>query len=124
MFFYNLTSTRVAVFLFVLAVSLVYMWLPIFVNFSLLPSEYFLKLAFMTFFAIVSVLVGYSIPIFDSRFRPQAIRIRVGVNTVHLFVWTVFVIFLVITLYTAPAIPILSALSGADTDELSVQRGA
>jgi hypothetical protein len=124
MFFYNLTSTRASVFLFVLAVSLVYMWLPIFVNFTLLASEYFLKLAFMTFFAIVSVLVGYSIPIFDSRFRPQAARIRVSVNTVHSIVWIVFVVFLVVTLYTASAIPIISALSGADTDELSVQRGA
>ncbi|MBZ9782646.1 hypothetical protein K9857_13965 [Pseudomonas sp. REP124] len=124
MFFYNLTSTRIAVFLFVLAVSLVYMWLPLFVNFALLPSEYFLKLAFMTFFAIVSVLVGYSVPLFDSRFRPHAIRIRIPPNTVHFFVWFVFIFFLFITLYTAPAIPILSAISGADTDELSVQRGA
>jgi len=124
MFFYNVTSTRVAVFLFVLAISLVYMWLPLFVNFSLLSSDYFLKLSFMTFFSIVSVLVGYSIPIFDSRFRPQSVRIRVGANTVHFFVWAVCVVFLVITLYTAPAIPILSALSGADTDELSIQRGA
>lgn len=124
MFFYNLTSTRAAVFLFVLAISLVYMWLPLFVNFALLPSEYFLKLAFMTFFAIVSVLVGYSVPLFDSRFRPQAVRVRVPPNTVHFFVWFVFILFLFITLYTAPAIPILSAISGADTDELSVQRGA
>jgi hypothetical protein len=124
MFFYNLTSTRVAVFLFVLAVSLVYMWLPLFVNFTLLSSEYFLKLAFMSFFSIVSILVGYSIPIFDSRFRSQAVRVRVGVNTVHTFIWMVFILFLFITLYTAPAIPIISAISGADTEELSVQRGA
>ncbi|MGH8384648.1 MAG: hypothetical protein ACRD6X_00345 [Pyrinomonadaceae bacterium] len=124
MFFYNLTNTRAAVFLFVLAVSLVYMWLPLFVDFALLPSEYFLKLAFMTFFAIVSVLVGYSVPLFDLRFRPHALRIRIPPNTVHFFVWFVFILFLFITLYTAPAIPILSAISGADTDELSVQRGA
>lgn len=124
MFFYNLTSARFAVFLFVFALSIVYMWMPLFVNFTLMGNEYFLKLAFMTFFSVVSVLLGYSFPLFDSRFKPNALRIRIGVNTVHAFVWMVFITFLFITLYTAPAIPIVSALSGADTEELSIQRGA
>ncbi|WP_201189592.1 hypothetical protein [Pseudomonas fluorescens] len=123
MFFYTLTSTRVAVFLFVVAVSLVYMFLPMFVNFTLLPSEFFLKLSLVTFLSVLGILIGYNVPIFDSRFKPRALRVRVDARVVHAFVWSIFIVFMLVTLYTAPAIPLVSAIKGADTAELSFQRG-
>lgn len=124
MFFYQLTSTRFAIYVAAFALSIVYMWLPFAVNFVLLSSDYFLKLAFMTLFSLVSLLLGYFMPLFDQRFKPGAMRLVISANTVHVLVWSVFLSFLFITLYTAPAIPLVSAVLGASGEELSAQRGA
>lgn len=124
MFFYNLTSARFSVYLLAFALSVVYMWMPFLVNYVLLSSDYFLKLSFMTLFSVVSMILGFHLPIFDSRFKDGALRFVVSANTVHSFVWLSFISFLFITLYTAPAIPLVSALLGASGEELSVQRGA
>ncbi len=123
MFFYTLTSTRFALYLVAFALSLVYMWMPFFVNYIFLPSDYFLKLSMMTFISVVGMFVGYYLPLLDFRFRARATRLIVSANTVHAFVWVVFLSFLFVTLYTAPAIPIVSAISGASSEELSAQRG-
>lgn len=124
MFFYQLTSTRFAIYVAAFALSIVYLWLPFAVNFILLPSDYFLKLAFMTLFALVSLLLGYFLPLFDKRFNAGAMRLVISANAVHALVWTVFLSFLFVTLYTAPAIPLVSAVMGASGEELSAQRGA
>ncbi|CAN7496799.1 hypothetical protein LJR159_003269 [Pseudomonas brassicacearum] len=100
------------------------MWMPFFVNYIFLPSDYFLKLSMMTFISVVGMFVGYYLPLLDFRFRARATRLIVSANTVHAFVWVVFLSFLFVTLYTAPAIPIVSAMSGASSEELSAQRGA
>lgn len=124
MFFYNLTSARFSVYIAVFVLSIVYMWMPFIVNFVLLPSDYFLKLAFMTLFSLVGMLLGYYTPLFDQRFKVGAMRVVISANTVHGLVWSVFISFLFVTLYTAPAIPLVSAILGATGEELSAQRGA
>ncbi|MBT2342224.1 MULTISPECIES: hypothetical protein [Pseudomonas] len=124
MFFYTLTNTRFSLYLVAFALSLVYMVMPFFVNYIFLPSEYFLKLSLMTFFSVLSMFVGYYLPLVDFRFRASAQRLVVNANTVHFFVWVIFLVFLFVTLYTAPAIPLVSAMLGASSEELSAQRGA
>lgn len=124
MFFYTITNSRFAVYLVAVALTLVYMWMPFFVNYVFLSSDYFLKLSFMTFFSVVSMFVGYYLPLFDFRFRASATRLVLSANTVHAFVWVVFLSFLFVTLYTAPAIPLVSAIFGASSEELNAQRGA
>ncbi len=67
MFFYTLTSTRFALYLVAFALSLVYMWMPFFVNYIFLPSDYFFKVVDDDFYFgggyvcwILSAIVGFS----------------------------------------------------------------
>lgn len=123
MIFRLLTSTRLAVFLFVTAILLVYGLLPFGVALIAVSNPYFLELAQLTAAACVAILIGYNLPLLDHRFEPHAVRIRIDATAFHVVIWSAFVVFLVITFATAEAIPIVSALRGADTAELSQQRG-
>lgn len=123
MSFRLLTSTRLAVVLFVTAILLVYGLLPLGVALLALANPYFLELAQLTVVACVAIVVGYNLPLLDHRFEPTATRIRIDATAFHVVVWSAFVAFLIITFATAEAIPIISALKGAGTAELSQQRG-
>lgn len=121
--FRSLTSTRLAVAVFVAALVLVYGVLPLVVSLLFLPNPYFIELAQLTLLASVAIVVGYHLPLLDLRFDSNAARIRIDSRVFHATVWIAFVAFLLITFATAEAIPIVSALQGADTAELSQQRG-
>lgn len=121
--FRTLTSTRLAVLLFVAAIFVVYAVLPVGVELLLLPNPYFIELAVLTTVACVAIVIGYNLPLLDQRFTASAVRVRIDAKTFHATIWVAFVAFLVITFATAESIPILSALQGADTTELSQQRG-
>lgn len=112
-----------AVWIFVAAVFLVYALLPFVVNLVLLPNPYFLNLAGLTALACVCIVVGYSLPLFDHRFDRRALRLTIDADSLHVGIWCAFAAFLVVTFATAEAIPIISAIRGADTAELSQQRG-
>jgi hypothetical protein len=119
----SLTSTRLAVAVFVAALVLVYGALPLVVSLLFLPNPYFIELAQLTLVAGVAIVLGYQLPLFDHRFHPSAPRVRIAFLAFHATVWISFIVFLLITFATADAIPILSALKGANTAELSQQRG-
>jgi hypothetical protein len=121
--FRSLTSARVAVWIFVAAIFIVYALLPFVVNLLLLPNPYFLELAGLTAVSCVCIVVGYRIPLFDHRFDRGAPRLAIGADMLHVGIWCAFGAFLVVTFATADAIPIVSAIRGADTAELSQQRG-
>ncbi len=121
--FRSLTSTRLAVVLFVAAIFLVYAALPIGVDLLLLPNPYFMELAGLTTAACIAIAVGYNLPLLDHRFRVSAPRISINAKAFHTIIWVAFVAFLLITFGTADSIPIISALQGANTAELSQQRG-
>lgn len=121
--FRALTSTRLAVWVFVVSLVLVYAVLPVAVDLLILPSPYFVELAQLTVVACAAIVVGYHLPLLDERFSPRAVRIRIGSDGFHTAIWVAFGAFLIVTFATAEAIPIISALQGADTAELSQQRG-
>ena len=123
MFFNKLTDTRRAAGLLISALLAVYVALPVLVDAFLLPNPYFMQLAQLSLLACMVIAVGYVLPIFDGRFKTGAPRIVVSAQTFHAVVWGTFVVFLVITFTTAPSVPILSAIKGADAAELSLQRG-
>ena len=83
----------------------------------------FIKLAVITCISIASMWIGSFIPLVDFQFKPTAFRLKINVNWFHFVVWTIFLIFVVITFATAPSIPIISSLQGASADELSQERG-
>lgn len=121
--FRALTSTRLAVVLFVASLFIVYAALPVVVELLLLPNPYFIELAQLTVVACVSIVVGYHLPLLDRRFAPGALRLSMDAKVFHTTIWVAFVAFLIITFATAESIPIISAMRGADTTELSQQRG-
>jgi hypothetical protein len=124
MFFARLLDTRSAMPLFVIAIFTAYAAIPRLVYNSVLPDEYFIELSNLALVSCLAIWAGYSLPLFDSRFRPNARRIGINANWFHGVVWIGFLLFLLITFATAQNIPILSAIQGASTLELDAQRGA
>jgi hypothetical protein len=68
--------------------------------------------------------IGARIRIFDLRFNISAARLRFSSKKFIAFVYGIFIVFLLVTFATAPSVPILSALMGAEADDLGLQRGA
>lgn len=123
MFFNKLTDTRWAAGLLGAALLAVYVALPLFVNAFFLTNPYFVQLALLSLVAIVAIATGYALPLFDERFRKGVPQLVVSEQGFHVIVWGTFMVFLVITFTTAPSVPLLSAIGGADAAELSLQRG-
>ena len=124
MFFARLLDTRSAMPLFVIAIFAAYAAIPRLVYNSALPDEYFIELSNLALVSCLAIWAGYSLPLFDSRFRPNARRFSINANWFHALVWIGFLLFLLVTFATAQNIPILSAFQGASTVELDAQRGA
>lgn len=80
------------------------------------------QLTWLTVASVAGMLLGYRIDLFDSRISSET-KIAVNSTAFHIIVWATFFLFLVLVLSSAPSIPIVSALSGADTNQLSIERG-
>jgi hypothetical protein len=124
MFFARLLDTRSAMPLFVIAIFTAFAAIPRLVYHSVLPDDYFIGLSNVALVSCLAIWAGYALPLFDSRFRPNARRISIDANWFHAVVWIGFLLFLLVTFATAQNIPILSAIQGASTLELDAQRGA
>jgi hypothetical protein len=124
MFFARLLDTRSAMPLFVIAIFTAYAAIPRLIYHSVLPDDYFIELSNLALVSCLAIWAGFALPLFDSRFRPNARRFGINANWFHGLVWTGFLLFLLITFATAQNIPILSAIQGASTVELDAQRGA
>jgi hypothetical protein len=124
MFFARLLDTRSAMPLFVLAIFTAYAVIPRLVYHWVLPDDYFIELSNLALVSCLAIWAGYALPLFDSRFRPNARRISINADWFHSVVWLGFLLFLLVTFATAENIPILSAIQGADPVELDAQRGA
>ena len=123
MLFRLLTDTRMAPGILIAALASIYIALPFAVDALFLPSPYFIQLAQLTTLACLSIILGYLLPLFDRRFDTGVLRLRIEANSFHSVVWGAFVMFLVITLATADAVPLISALKGAAASDLAQQRG-
>lgn len=122
MLFRNLVDPRWSALLFSIALLGMYCVLPLAVD-VMLPSRHFVELAQLTAVSCAALVIGFLLPVFDQRFWPSAPRLALDDRTFHLLVWAAFLVFLLVTYATAPAIPIVSALQGASAEELSEQRG-
>ena len=107
-----------------IALLLVYSVWPIVVHFIFHPDPYFVRLASIAFVAAIFVILGFQLPIFDRQFGPKATHLTIPERALHIPMWTIFLVFFVVTVATAPAIPFLTALTGAHEHLLSEQRGA
>lgn len=123
MLFRLLTDTRMAPGILIAALAGIYIALPVAVDSLFLPSPYFIQLAQLATLACIGIVIGYLLPLFDRRFDGQVLRLRIEANSFHSVIWGAFAVFLVITIATADAVPLISALRGAVASELSQQRG-
>ncbi|WP_152031508.1 hypothetical protein [Pseudomonas putida] len=119
----KLFSPRFGFYLFVCAVGFTYGILPFFLYSYGGVSEYFLKLSLLTAVAIISLFVGFKLSVLDGQFVPGAPRVILSSGLFNFVVWAFFFVFAFYTFYTAPSIPLLSAIQGAGADDLSQQRG-
>jgi len=119
----KLFSPRFGFYLFVVAVGTTYGIMPAVLYFFAGATDYFLKLSVLTLVAVMALFVGYKLPILDGQFAPGAPRLIVPSGLFNFCVWTFFFVFAFYTFYTAPSIPLVSAIQGAGADELSQQRG-
>ena len=108
---------------FCVALGIVYGLIPLVAYFFVIPEPSFLRLAWLTSLAVIGLLIGSKVSLFDVQFSPRAFRIAVPATAFHATTWLVFLVFVAITFLTAPSIPLISALQGASADSLSQERG-
>ena len=123
MFFSRLFDARGAAFVLIAGLLTIYVALPLVVDSMFLPNPYFVQLAMLSIVGCATIALGYRLPLFDHRFKPGAARITLSAQVFHAFVWSTFVVYLLITFTTADSIPIISAIKGASAADLSLQRG-
>lgn len=122
--FQKLTDPRNSALLFAAALAAMYALLPFLLNAVYFEDRYFFEVGWICLIGCAGLVIGFQLPIFDSRFRPDAQRFVINATAFHVVVWVSFIAFLLIAFSTASSIPILKALSGASADELSQSRGA
>jgi hypothetical protein len=105
------------------ALGIVYGLIPLAAYLFVIPEPSFLRLAWLTSLAVMGLLVGSKVSLFDGQFGPRALRIAVPATAFHATTWLVFLVFVAVTFLTAPSIPLISALQGASADSLSQERG-
>jgi hypothetical protein len=116
-------SPRFGVFLFAFGLFLYYVAIPLVLYFSGGGKETYLLLAHTGLVAISSLALGYLSPLTDSRFRAGSVRLVVDGRLFNGALWSFSLVFMVLVLYSAPAIPLLSAFAGSSADVLSQERG-
>jgi len=105
------------------ALGIGYGILPLLIHLTVIPSPEYLGLALLSTIGVAAMVLGAQVPLLDRRFLPEAHRLDVNGNLLVGATSLVFIAFVVVTMATAPTIPLLSALEGASADILSQERG-
>lgn len=108
---------------FLIVIAIVYMIIPFSIVLATSNEKKFGLLAMLTLVSIFAMLLGNNISIMDRLFYSSSKRLHVSANGFVKCVWLFFLIFIVVTMVSASAIPIISATSGADAELVSQQRG-
>lgn len=109
--------------LFIAIIFLAYGVVPFYLSLSSSRDFFFALLAGIALVSVFSMWFGNRVPVFDQYFRVNSPRFEVSSQWFVGMIWVVFITFIIITFATAQSIPLISALAGADSTELSQQRG-
>jgi hypothetical protein len=109
--------------LLICGLAILYVAVPLSIDYFVARDRYLITLATATAVAIASIATGFRIPWLDRRFDHQSKRLRVSSKQLQLAVWLSFLVFVFVVLFTAKTIPLFSAIRGSPTEELSVERG-
>ena len=124
MFLRKLLDPANAVRLFVAAIAIMYLSLPIYAYFFDNYDTYNLELSVLTVAAILMIVFGASLPLFDEFIANSSTKIRFDDRVLSYCIIGGFTLFMIFVFSTADKIPIFSYFDGADANELSAQRGA
>lgn len=108
-----------------LVVSLLVMYVvgPLLVYFFVFARAEYLELATQTVIAVLGVWVGSKLTWLDKRVAGGLPKFAVNSATYVNAVGLLFVAYIIVTLATAPSVPLLSAMAGSDANTLSAERG-
>lgn len=120
-----ITEPRLSGYFFAAALFLVYGLAPLAIYGLFDRNPFMLQLGVMCSVAAVTVVAAFNVPIFDGLMKDHRFRIGINEKLFQFVVWGVFSIFFIVTLVTAPKVPLFSALFGTfSADELNLQRGS
>lgn len=119
-----LANPRWSMYWFAGAIVLLYAAVPSLIGLLFEREPAFFQLSGLAICAVAGIVIGFSIPLLDGRFRDGAKLISLSARWFHIAVWGSFALFVLITIVTADSIPALTALRGATEAELSEARGA
>lgn len=120
-----ITEPKYSGYFFAGVLLLVYGMAPLAVYQWVDGNPYMLTLGLMSCVAVLMVVVGFNLPIFDGIISDHRFRVPVPLVPFQIFVWGSFLVFFAVTVATADAVPLISALTGSFSAEtLDAQRGA
>jgi hypothetical protein len=117
-----LTSARAGAAILIVTMLITYFLLPLglVATFDMDPS--YLTLAGITAAAAAALALGAATPLLDPWFDGRSPRIVINAAYLNTTLWSVFIIFVGITWATAPQIPLIAAVGGADPDTVALLR--
>ena len=118
----TLTNARHGAFLLILTLLATYTVLPLGIAYALDTGSDYYTLATVTFVGAMALALGAATPLLDSWFNGRYPRVVIGAMTFNSLLWSVFLIFVLVAWVTAPQIPLIAALTGADPDTVAVLR--
>ena len=118
----RLTRPTTLFFLFVFSILMFYGLAPFALHFALSSNEYYLELSGLAVVAATGLLLGFNFQFFDDQIL-NGPKLHLNSTLFHWLVWGAFSVYFVAVFATASSIPLISALFGADTEQLSVERG-
>lgn len=118
----TLTNARYAAPLLILLLLATYALLPLIITFALDAGSSFITLAAVTVVAVTALAIGAATPLLDPWFGDRAPRMVIDAVAFNAALWGAFVGFAFFAWITAPQIPLIAALAGADPDTVAVLR--
>lgn len=106
-----------------IALAILYLTVPLVIYFFIIPNLLYLELAGMTTIAIIGIVLGFKLTLFDNAIRSKSKRFIINSHVYVNVIGGIFFTYCVVTVLTAPSIPIISAITGSNADLLSQERG-
>jgi hypothetical protein len=117
-----ITAARAGSITLSLILLLTYGVLPLCISVFFDVGSSYTTLVGVTAVAVIALTLGAYTPLLDAWVHGRMPRIGISVLWFNTFLWCNFVTFVVVAWVTAPQIPLLAALAGADPDTVAVLR--
>ena len=108
---------------FVGGVLFSYAFLPLVIYNYYWDNPNLLFLAELCFLSVFFMFAGSKISLFDHQIGPSSKKLVISEKHFMLATWVAFTLFAATTIASAPSIPLITAIQGADASTLSAQRG-